>query len=144
MSILVFSHELKVSRNAIDTNLHVNNVSYIQWMQDAAIAHSEALGFSMEFYVNSGESWVARSHYIEYLKPAFLDDDIVVQTWITNIKRTMSERHYAFFRKSDKVLLASAKTLWVYIDMKTGRPIAIPKNLTDKYIAQESYKPTLA
>lgn len=140
-TIKVYNHELKVKEDAIDENLHVNNVAYIQWMQDAAIAHSNELGLSVYGYVASGQSWVARSHYIEYLKPAFLDDEIVVQTWVTQIKRTTSNRAYAFFRKSDKTLLATAKTLWVYIDIKNGRPIAIPKELLEKYIPDENYKP---
>ena len=32
--------ELVVPDTAIDANGHVNNVQYVQWMQDAAIAHS--------------------------------------------------------------------------------------------------------
>ncbi len=144
MQILnIYNYELKVEENVIDENLHVNNVAYIQWMQDAAIAHSAELGLSVYGYLNSGQSWVARSHYIEYLKPAFFNDEIVVQTWVTHIKRTTSNRAYAFFRKSDKTLLATAKTLWVYIDMNTGRPIAIPKELLDRYIPDENYKPSI-
>lgn len=143
MELSVYNHELTVTKDVIDENLHVNNVAYIQWMQDAAIAHSVELGLSVYGYVDSGQTWVARSHYIEYLKPAFLDDEIVVQTWVTQIKRTISHRAYAFFRKKDKVLLATAKTLWVYIDINSSRPIAIPKELLEKYVANEDYKPSI-
>ena len=141
--INVFNYEFKIEKNDIDENLHANNVSYIQWMQEAAIAHSSELGLSVYGYLTSGQSWVVRSHYIEYFKPAFLDDEIVVQTWVTQIKRTTSNRSYAFFRKSDKALLAMAKTFWVYVDIKTGRPTAIPKELLEKYIPDEEYKPSI-
>ncbi|MDR1975954.1 MAG: acyl-CoA thioesterase [Campylobacteraceae bacterium] len=141
---LVYEHALKVQESAIDTNMHVNNVEYIRWMQDAATAHSDSLGFTVAFYEKSGGTWVARSHFIEYLKPAFLDDEIVIQTWISSIKRSISTREYAFFRKSDRALLAKAKTVWIYINMQSGRPSAITKELLDRFVADENYEPKLS
>lgn len=143
MSITVYSHEFKVPSSCIDTNNHVNNVAYIQWLQDAAIAHSNALGATIEFYTKSGGTWVVRSHFIEYLKPLFLDEDIVIQTWVTAIKRTTSIRKYAIFRKSDKALIARAETLWVYISFKSGKLVSIPKELIEKYIEHEEYQAIL-
>lgn len=144
MPIVIFNHIFKVKQSVIDTNNHVNNVAYIQWMQDAAIEHSAALGFSMDYYVASSHGWVAKTHYIEYIKPAFLNDEIVVQTWVTNIKKITSNRAYAFFKKDDGSLLAKAETLWVYVNTKTGRPSAIPRELLAKYIQDESHIPSLS
>jgi acyl-CoA thioester hydrolase len=143
MMKIVYDYEMIVPKSAIDANDHVNNVFYIQWMQDAATAHSTYLGFTPEFYEVSEGTWVARSHYIEYLKPSFLGDEIVIQTWISSIKRSISNREYAFFRKSDKALLAKAKTVWIYINIKSGRPIAIPKELLEKYVASEAHEPKI-
>jgi acyl-CoA thioester hydrolase len=142
MAQTVYEHKIIVPQSAIDTNMHVNNVVYIQWMQDAATAHSDSLGFDSEFYEKIGGTWVARSHYIEYLKPSFLGDELIVQTWVSFIKRSSSNREYAFFRKSDKVLLARAKTVWIYLNAD-GRPSKIPDELLAKYIADESYEPKL-
>ncbi|MDR1615367.1 MAG: acyl-CoA thioesterase [Campylobacteraceae bacterium] len=140
---VVYEHKIIVPQSAIDTNMHVNNVVYIQWMQDAATAHSDSLGFDSEFYEKIGGTWVARSHYIEYLKPSFLGDELIVQTWVSFIKRSSSNREYAFFRKSDKALLARAKTVWIYLNAD-GRPSKIPDELLAKYIADESYEPKLS
>ncbi|MDR1460625.1 MAG: acyl-CoA thioesterase [Campylobacteraceae bacterium] len=143
MSQIVYEYKITVSQSAIDTNMHVNNVVYVQWMQDAATAHSDSLGFTTEFYDKIGGTWVARSHYIEYLKPAFLGDELIVQTWISSAKRSSSNREYAFFRKSDKALLARAKTVWIYLN-KSGKPSRIPDELLEKYIPDESYEPKLS
>ncbi|MDR2100465.1 MAG: acyl-CoA thioesterase [Campylobacteraceae bacterium] len=138
----IYEHKIVVLQSAIDTNMHVNNVVYVQWMQDAATAHSDSLGFTSEFYDKIGSTWVARSHFIEYLSPAFLGEELVVQTWISSIKRFSSNREYAFFRKSDKMLLARAKTVWIYLNAN-GKPGRIPDELLAKYIADESYEPKL-
>lgn len=142
MAQIVYEYEIVVSQSAIDTNMHVNNVVYVQWMQDAATAHSDSLGFTIEFYDKIGGTWVARSHYIEYLKPVFLGDELIVQTWISSAKRSSSNREYAFFRKSDKALVARAKTVWIYLN-KSGKPGKIPDELLEKYIADESYEAKL-
>ncbi|MDR0407929.1 MAG: acyl-CoA thioesterase [Campylobacteraceae bacterium] len=143
MAQIVYEYEIVVSQNAIDTNMHVNNVVYVQWMQDAATAHSDSLGFTAEFYDKTGGTWVARSHYIEYLKPAFLEDKLIVQTWISSAKRSISNREYAFFRKGDKALLARAKTVWIYLN-ESGKPSRIPDELLAKYITNENYEPKLS
>ena len=46
----------------IDGQGHANNVAYVQWMQDAAVAHSAAQGWPGERYVELGCGWVVRSH----------------------------------------------------------------------------------
>ena len=54
--------ELVVPASAIDANGHVNNVQYVQWMQDAAMHHSAALGWPQERYAVMGRTWIIRSH----------------------------------------------------------------------------------
>ena len=48
--------EIVVPESAIDRNGHVNNVRYVQWMQDAAEAHSASLGWPTERYAALGRA----------------------------------------------------------------------------------------
>jgi acyl-CoA thioester hydrolase len=73
-----------------------------------------------------GFAIVARRHRIEYRQPAVLDDELELTTWISDVKRATAIRHYTVTRVSDGALLARARTLWVWVDAKTGRPIRIP------------------
>jgi acyl-CoA thioester hydrolase len=73
-----------------------------------------------------GFAIVARRHRIQYRQPAVLDDELELATWISDVKRATVVRHYTVTRVSDGVLLARAHTLWVWVDLKTGRPIRIP------------------
>jgi acyl-CoA thioester hydrolase len=121
----VYSYEFKVPAKAIDANGHVNNVSYVKWMQDAAIRHWESLG-GMEIDEDLNCTWVARSHHIEYLAPGYEGDVIETRTWIDNMRRVRSLRKYEFRRRSDDKLLARGETDWVFVDVDSGRPKPIP------------------
>lgn len=124
----IFSYTFSVPQNAIDDYGHVNNVIYVQWMQDAAIRHGEATpGYKLA--ENTG--WFAREHRIEYLAPAFVDEEIEVRTWLAEAKRSRAHRRYEFIRRADGKLIAKGETQWIHVDLTTGRPIQIPATVME-------------
>lgn len=137
-----FEHRHCVRPDEIDVQGHANNVVYVAWMQDAAIAHTTALGWPSQRYVQLGSGWVARSHTIEYLQQAFVGDEIVVETWIAWMKRASSLRRYRIRRAADGVPLAQAETLWAFIDFATGQPTRIPAEIRDAFPSGEPDHPT--
>jgi acyl-CoA thioester hydrolase len=130
----IFSHKITIPDNAIDENGHVNNVAYVQWMQDIAIMHSDARGCDAAKYAELDTTWIIRSHHIKYSHPAFAGDQIEVFTWVSDFKNTSSLRKTKFIRNSDKVILAVAETRWVYADRKTGKPKLIDKEVKEAFI----------
>ena len=119
---------MTIPADSIDGNGHVNNVAYVQWMQEAAIRHFEALG-GTPLMLEAGATWVARSHKIEYLSPAFAGEQVEVRTWIANARRVRSLRKYEFVRPSDSRVLVKGETEWVYVDSRDGRPVTIPQHI---------------
>ena len=121
----VFTLPVQATERDIDSNGHVNNIVYVQWMQDIAIAHSAAVGCTAATTA-AGCTWVARSHHIEYLRPAYAGDRVLVQTWVVDTTRkSSSSRRYRMVRESDGAVLARGETLWVFIDVQNGRPRTI-------------------
>jgi acyl-CoA thioester hydrolase len=125
---VTFEHEIPVPASAIDDNGHVNNVVYVQWMQDIAIAHFESVG-GTSIMKAAGATWVARSHYIEYLRPATAGDRVRIRTWVENFRRVVSLRKYEFTRLGDDTVLARGHTEWVLIDVASGRPKSVPAEI---------------
>jgi len=123
----IFRQEIVVTEDAIDEFGHVNNQRYIAWMQEVATAHSAANGWPMERYLQTGAAWVVRSHFIEYLRPAFAGDALDIDTWAASLALREVIRKY-LFRRADQ-LVARAETRWVYVDIKSGRPKRIPQEL---------------
>lgn len=118
-----------VTPGEIDGQGHVNNLEYLKWMQQAALDHSAAQGWPPERYRELGAGWVARSHAIEYLGPAFAGDEIVVKTWIADFKKVTSRRKYRILRPADDSLLAVAETNWAFIGLEHHVPRRIPPEL---------------
>jgi acyl-CoA thioester hydrolase len=122
----LFTLPVQAGASDIDSNGHVNNIVYVQWMQEVAIAHSDRVGCTAATTA-AGGTWVARSHQIEYLRPAFAGDRIRLETWVVDATRkSSSPRRYRMVRDSDGVVLARGETLWVFIDVQSGRPRSIP------------------
>jgi acyl-CoA thioester hydrolase len=142
-NIEMYEHALVVAASDIDLVGHVNNVVYLQWMQDAAIAHSTALGWSAERYQAYGAGWVARLHQIEYLQPAYAGDQVIIRTWVADLKKVTSLRRYRMVRhdppKDDpegprkETVLAVAHTNWAFIDFSTLTPKRIPIEVASAY-----------
>lgn len=123
-----YEYEIEVPPSAIDANGHVNNVQYVQWMQEAAVAHFTAAGGTPIMQAHAA-TWVVRSHQIEYLRPAQAGDRLAVRTWVEDFRRVMSLRKYEFTRSPDRTVLARGQTEWVFLDLATGRPKSIPPEL---------------
>ena len=124
----VYRFELQVTPADLDDNRHVNNVVYVQWMQDAAIRHAEATGCAQATEA-AGAAWVVRAHRVQYLRPAFAGETLEVSTWVVDFQKVRSLRRYRFVRTSDQAVVAQGETDWVFVDAQTGRPRAIPETI---------------
>jgi acyl-CoA thioester hydrolase len=124
----IYQHDVTVTANMVDANGHVNNVEYVQWMQDATIHHAAASGCTPASS-SLGATWVVRTHHVEYLRPAFAGDTIIVLTWVANFQKVRSLRKYKLMRAGDKAVVAQAETDWVFVDAESGRPRMIPEEI---------------
>ncbi|MFL5576890.1 MAG: acyl-CoA thioesterase [Gemmatimonadaceae bacterium] len=114
-----FEHALRVSAADLDERAHVNNVVYVRWVQDVAVAHWRALA-SPE--AQEEIAWVALRHEIDYLSPAVLGDELTVRTWVGRAEGLSFERFTEVRRAGDGRVLARARTLWCPVDARSGRP----------------------
>lgn len=130
----IYLHHHTVQPEEIDGLGHVNNVCYVSWMQDAAMAHSSAQGWTPDRYHAAGFGWVARSHSIEYRSPAFQGERIVVRTWVSELQRASSVRRFEMVRASDEVLLARAQTNWAFVRFTDHRITRIPEEVAGAFV----------
>lgn len=130
----LFTLHLSVPAAAIDENGHVNNVVYVQWMQDVATAHADQAGYGVTHCLELGGTWVVRSHSIEYLGAALLGDRLRLETWVAELGRCGCQRRYRMVREADGRVLARAGSHYVYINTTTQRPQVLPKPLLERII----------
>jgi acyl-CoA thioester hydrolase len=106
----------------IDQLGHVNNVIYLRWVQEAAVAHWTVAAPATD---QAKLLWVVLRHEIDYKQAAFLGDGIIARTWVGSASRIRFERFTELLRARDRSLLAQARTLWCPIDARTGKPASV-------------------
>jgi acyl-CoA thioester hydrolase len=104
---------------------HVSNVEFIRWIDRAAELHADSLGYTRQAMVDRGIMWFVVRHEIDYRAEAWAGDELVVATWVRDMRRTKSWRDTLVVRPADETILCRAATLWVLVDLPTRRPIRI-------------------
>ena len=126
----IYEHQIKVKQTDIDELNHVNNVVYLQWINEVSALHWHTLSNDT---INSTYIWVAVRHEIDYAKPAFLDEKIILKTWIDTLEGVKSIRKVEILRGNE--LLAKSTTTWVLLDSKTQKITRIPKEILNIFKA---------
>ncbi|MGE5656059.1 MAG: acyl-CoA thioesterase [Actinomycetota bacterium] len=131
-----FTAQLRVRHYEMDALGHVNNAVYQHYLEQAAIEHLEHLGFTLDRYREMGGLFVMRRIEIDYLRPAAAGDRLEVTTWLQEMRGPRAIRHYEIRKSGKDELLVTAKALWVWVDVTTMRPKAIPKLLLETFEKQ--------
>jgi acyl-CoA thioester hydrolase len=131
-----FELPIQIQPDDIDAVGHVNNVVYVRWVQDAAIAHWRAAAPAAD---QAALFWVVLRHEIDYKRAAFLHDEIVARTWVGQASRRTFERHTELLRGADRKLLARARTLWCPIDVETGKFTDVSPEVRARFSVPQSH-----
>jgi acyl-CoA thioester hydrolase len=119
MSAARFTMPLRVADADIDRQGHVNNVAFVRYVQDVAVAHWLSAAPAA---VREAFTWVVRRHEVEYLRPAFAGEELSVRTWVGEPSGATWERFTEILRAGEDKPLVTARTVWVLLDAATGRP----------------------
>ena len=119
-----FNLSLIVTKNDLDALNHVNNITYLQWIQSVAEKHWNEISNADN---DNKYVWVVIRHEIDYFLPALLNDEITINTYIGESYGVKSER-FVEIKKDDK-LLAKAKTIWCLLDKNTMKPVKVPAEI---------------
>jgi acyl-CoA thioester hydrolase len=117
-----FEIPISIQEADIDGMGHVNNVVYVRWVQEAAVAHWREIAPPED---QEAIGWVVVRHEIDYQQPAFFEDRIIARTWVGTATRLKFERHTELLRGADRRLLARARTIWCPINPQTGKPTEV-------------------
>jgi acyl-CoA thioester hydrolase len=121
---------ITVEPSDIDELGHVNNVSYLRWVQDAAVAHWRAAADPID---QKSLIWVVVRHEIDYKAPAFLEDRLIARTWVGGASRRTFQRHTEILRGEDRKVVARALTYWCPIDVRTGKPTDVRPEVRERF-----------
>ena len=122
----IFEKSLIVKATDLDVQEHVNNVQYVQWIQDIAKAHWES---KANPEILNKYFWVVIRHEIDYKKQAFLNEEIILRTFVGEHTHVTSIRNVHILNKETSKILVKAKSTWCLMDMKIKKPVKISPEL---------------
>ena len=118
--MVFFETKYTVQSSHIDELNHVNNVVYLQWIQDIANLHWTQLKKSED---TTDYVWVVIRHEIDYVGQALLGDSIVAKTWVGKTGGIRSIRHVEFYKNYK--LIVKAQTMFCLVNSKSFKPTRI-------------------
>ena len=130
MSSNIYVHPITIIESDIDGQGHVNNIMYLKWVQEAAIAHWTSVA---DINMQQANFWVVSRHEIDYLKSAYLDSKLVAKTWVTEPQGAKSERHVIIMDAETETIYANIKTTFYLLDAKSKRPKRIGTEIVNVF-----------
>lgn len=124
-----FTMEVTAQAADIDEVEHVSNLVYVRWIQDVAVAHSAAVGWSFQRYREFGAIFVVRRHELDYITPVMLGQVVRLETWIDSWRAASCVRRTELYRAHDNVVVARGATTWAFMRFAEGRPQRIPEEI---------------
>jgi acyl-CoA thioester hydrolase len=117
------------AKSDIDLMGHVNNSVYLRWIEEAVVEHWRKVATPAEL---ERFQWVALRHEIDYRRPAFEGDALVVATRLVEVRRARA--WYETRVDRDAVGLAEARSCWGCIDSCNGRLTVIPPETASRIL----------
>ncbi len=127
-----FSASRAVVTDDLDDQGHVNNVRWVQWIQDIAVLHSVAVGLDPDAYRARGLLWVVREHHVTYHALGLANDALTVATAIVDAGAATLTPATRVTR--GETLLVEGRTLWCMLDARRQRPTRVPADIRDAYL----------
>lgn len=119
-----YQYTFTVGSKDIDDLNHVNNVVYLQWVNDISERHWDVLA---DKEIKQKYLWVVLRHELDYLKQAFLGEEITMITWIGESVGVKSVRHVHVYRGN--TVLLKARSTWCLLEQKSLRPTRVKEDI---------------
>lgn len=128
----MYSFKSRVRFSEVDSDLRITVPAIINYFQDCSTFHSESIGHGVAAMLADGYAWILSSWQIVINEYPSIGDEITVSTWAHGWKAFFGFRNFKL-EDSEGRLLAYANTNWIYMNIRSGRPERIPKEICDLY-----------
>ena len=120
------SNQLRVRYSETDQMGYCYYGNYAQYFEVGRVETLRKIGISYKHLEEKGIMLPVIDFHVKYKKPAKYDDNLTIQTKITEIKGAKIIFEYTITNQSNETIAISSTTL-AFISKKTMRPITPPK-----------------
>lgn len=131
-----YSYLHRVTESELDFLGHVNNKTYLAWMEMVAWEHAKAVGISHELQKQLNRIMAVYENCMQYKASCYLGDELEISTWIGEPQGCcLRPRYFEIVRLKDHKTVFTATATYVCIDMQTHKPRRIPPEFSVPYFA---------
>jgi len=126
----IFEKFITITQDDLDELNHVNNVRYVQWVNDIAKENwqgNASKDMLKEYF------WVLLSHHIDYKSSAILNDVVKLKTYVLKAEGVTSTRIVEMYHNKTQKLLVKSETHWCLMNSKTMRPTRINSEIANLF-----------
>jgi len=133
MAAEIFTQRFAVDAADIDELGHVNNIVYLRYAQEIAIAHWRARA-APEMLANY--VWVVLRHEADYRAALTLGDDVEVRTWVEPAPQGAAWARFVHIHNAGVARAAvEIKSNWALLDANTRRVKRVPMDIVQRFLA---------
>lgn len=126
-----FTRPFTATAADIDELGHVNNAVWVQWIQELAVAHWEAVAPAEH---QAAHIWVVTRHEIDYRGNLREGETVTGETWVPDPpKGARFDRHVRFVDAEARVKV-EAVTTWALLDRATGRLLRVRDEIAAPFL----------
>jgi medium-chain acyl-[acyl-carrier-protein] hydrolase len=129
---LDYSKDYQIHYYHCDTKLNASVYSVIRILEDIAIHQSESLGVGIDYYHENKVGWMLTRWAIDINKLPTFGNTIKVITTPKAFNNFYANRWYRVL-DSDENEIITAKTLWVFVNLDTRKPMTVTPEMYEKY-----------
>lgn len=115
----------------IDFNGHVNNTVWLEWVQDIATAHWEAVAPADQV---ARYAWFVTRHEIDYRGNIREGETVTARTFIPEPPSGACFVRCVDFSDAQGKAIVKVRSVWAMIDRQTGRPLRIPPEVSEPFL----------
>ncbi len=128
-----FKSRVRYSEIGEDRKLTLDGI--LNYFQDCTTFHSEEVGLGMEKLEAKRRVWMLSGWQICVERYPALGEQLSVQTWPYDFKGFYGMRNFVLQNEAGE-RLAWANSLWVYVDLDTGRPARVDAEELAGYVLE--------
>ena len=126
-----FFHKLKVYYEDTDSGGVVYYANYLKFLERARTEALFSIGYSNNKILQDFNSLIiVKSCNIEYKKPAYLEDELTIRSFVKSITKTSFFMNQIITRNNEVIVEAQIHLVFVN---KDGKPKKIPEQIYSKF-----------
>jgi acyl-ACP thioesterase len=130
--MIMYEFESRIRYSEVDANQTLTILGLIDYFQNCSTFHSEDLDIGVDYLMANHVGWVVVSYQVIINRLPRLGEHVRIQTSPYSLKGMFGSRNYAMIDASGN-RLAYADSLWVLMDLESGKPTRILPKIEERY-----------